>query len=311
VGGRSNEEVVSTGTPRYGRSGRREAHYVHLDGCRGVKPTNHLIRRHKDMAQIAENYVSPSLRWGIFKEDHPDASVEFHAAPGIELGIPKDFGGSEQYCVATIFKHPGDTSPIVGYKPVSDAKGGRSEHVSDGWNILCTKALGRALKRGGYPDTTDDLRVFVQYKKRMAEHSAIRHGIEALDAPAELPPAPENETAVIEVKNETIVALSGADDIIDIEEITEEEVAIIDSADAWPDLFAQEEAHDALKAMVSELPDEFQDKARAAHDKVNGRCWPMVSRSQYNAVYAAVSTISDEYADSFADDDALFGAPNG
>ncbi len=249
------------------------------------------------MAQIAENYVSPSLRWGIFKEDHPDASVEFHAAPGTELGIPENFGGSEQYCVATIFKHPGDPSPIVGYKPVSDATGGRGDHLSDGWNILCTKALGRALKRGGYPDTTDDLRVFVQYKKRMAEHSAIRHGVEA---PAELVPAPEAETEEVETE-----------DIVDIEEVTEEEAATIDAADSWPDLFTQEEAHDALKSMVSEMSDEYQDKARAVHDKINGRVWPMTSRSQYNAVYAAVATISDEYTDSLADDDILFEASNG
>ncbi len=247
------------------------------------------------MAQIAENYVSPSLRWGIFKEDHPEASVEFHAAPGIELGIPENFGGSEQYCVATIFKHPGDTTPIVGYKPVSDAKGGRGDHVSDGWNILCTKALGRALKRCGYPDTTDDLRVFVQYKKRMAEHSAIRYGIEQMDAPAELSPAPETETDTPETET---------DDIVDAEVVTEEEALMIDSADAWRDLFAQEEAHDALKSMVSELPDEFQDLARAAHDKVNGREWPMTSRSQYNAVYAAVSAITDDYVESLSDDDA-------
>lgn len=253
------------------------------------------------MAQIAENYVSPSLRWGIFKEDHPEASVEFHAAPGIELGIPENFGGSEQYCVATIFKHPGDGSPIVGYKPVSDAKGGRGDHASDGWNILCTKALGRALKRAGYPDTTDDLRVFVQYKKRMAEQSAIRYGIEPMDAPAELSPVPESETVVAETET---------DDIINAEEVTEEEASTIDSVDSWPDLFTQEEAHDALKSMVSELSDEFQDLARAAHDKVNGRQWPMTSRSQYNAVYAAVAEISDDYAASL-DDDIVFEASNG
>jgi hypothetical protein len=37
----------------------------------------------------------------------------------------------------------------------------------------------------------------------------------------------------------------------------------------------------------------------------------MTSRSQYNAVYAAVATISDEYTDSLADDDILFEASNG
>ena len=41
------------------------------------------------MAQIAEDYVSPSVRWGLLKQDYPQAIVEFTHATGAEIGIPQ------------------------------------------------------------------------------------------------------------------------------------------------------------------------------------------------------------------------------
>jgi len=270
------------------------------------------------MANIAEDYVSPSLRWGIFKQDHPAASVKFHAATGAELGIPKQFGGDEDYCVATICCMPGDPSPIVGYKPVADAKGGRGDHVSDAWNILCTKALGRAIKRAGYPDTTEDLRVFVLYKQRLAEHEAIRVGV-TLDEPAALPAGSPEPTA-LEMSGvgypaavEGLIQLETKDDsddvveavIIDAEEVTEVEAAFVEEKDEWNTAWDLEAAHEELKNLVGEMDEEHADRARAAHTALNGRMWPIKSVSQFNTLLAQVKTIHGEYEASLDDEIGL------
>ena len=123
---------------------------------------------------IAEDYVSPSVRWGLLKQDYPQAVVEFSHCKGSEIGIPPKFGGDEEYCVASILLRPNDQFPITGYKPFSDAQTRKGDHSSDAWNVLCTKALGRALKRAGYADTASEMRVLVQYKQRLAEHEAIK-----------------------------------------------------------------------------------------------------------------------------------------
>jgi hypothetical protein len=256
------------------------------------------------MANIAEDYVSPSLRWGIFKEDHPEASVEFSSVKGTTLGIPKDFGGAEDYCLATINRYPGDKSPITGYKPTADTKGIRGDHTSDVWNILCTKALGRAIKRGGYPDTTEDLKVFVLYKQRMAEQEAIRGGITPEPSKVIAAPAGIVTGEIVETK-ETIepdvpaeivdAVVAEIAEAFDAEEVTFEEAELVATSDAWDDAFAMDEAHDILKATVAGLPEEWRQQAREAHQKINGRQWPMESVSQFLAVSRAIADVETEY----------------
>ena len=56
---------------------------------------------------IAEDYVSPSVRWGLLKQDYPQAVVEFSYCKGSEIGIPPKFGGDEEYCVASILLREG------------------------------------------------------------------------------------------------------------------------------------------------------------------------------------------------------------
>ena len=244
------------------------------------------------MANIAEDYVSPSLRWGIFKEDHPDASVDFTSVKGTELGIPKDFGGDEDYCLATIHRYPNDESPIIGYKPVADAKAVRGDHVSDKWNILCTKALGRAMKRAGYPDTTEDLKLFVLYKQRMAEQEAIREGMAKEDQAPTPAPTPGIVTEQeIEVKQSPLVEEVEPE----VVEISEQEAEIVNEADNWSNTWQMEEAHELLKESISGLPESYRQKARDAHSKINGRQWPIESVSQFNALSLAVLSLVEEH----------------
>lgn len=131
------------------------------------------------MGEISATYASPGLRHGLLLEDHPAVSVDFDVQRGSELGIPDRLGGDKDYCVATIsFPSESDRKPVVGWKPLpKDEKLNRGqEHVSDIWLVLCSKALGRALKRAGYPDDLKDLKSLVLWRQREAEIAAITAG---------------------------------------------------------------------------------------------------------------------------------------
>jgi len=139
------------------------------------------------MAAIPPTYASPGLRWGLCLEDHPEAFVEFKVATGTELGIPDFVGGGdgENFCVATVTFPPETKKPqVIGYKHIPTGRDlkapgtpkGEEEHLSDAWNILCTKALGRALKRAGYPDDIPDLKALTVWRMRSAQIEALTLG---------------------------------------------------------------------------------------------------------------------------------------
>lgn len=227
------------------------------------------------MAQIAEDYVSPSVRWGVCKQDYPDAVVEFSQRLGTDIGIPENFGGKDQYCVAQITLRPNDPDAVIGYKPVSDARSGKGDHPSDGWNVLCTKALGRALKRAGYADTAGEMRIIVQYKQRNAEQDATRGGVVTV-APGDLS---HTSPLVTEVKDEELEAI----------------IAEVESADVWDSPAQSEAKHTLLKAKVLALPTEYADKARDSHEKLNGRLWPMDSVAQFNTLQNFIDSLHLEW----------------
>ena len=219
---------------------------------------------------IAEDYVSPSVRWGLLKQDYPQAVVEFSHCKGSEIGIPPKFGGDEEYCVASILLRPTDQLPITGYKPFSDAQTRKGDHSSDAWNVLCTKALGRALKRAGYADTASEMRVLVQYKQRLAEHEAIK-----FDTVGEVVTEPQPQ-----VQEEDPIAQ-------EIEEAVEQ----LDLTDVWPNNQERDEAHAHLKGRVAQLDSYYQEKAREVHKGINNREWPLESVSQFNFLLNAVESL--------------------
>lgn len=139
--------------------------------------------------QISETYSSPALRWALLLEDLPGSDYDFALSRGGPLGIPEEFGGDGQFCVATI-TYPSATgrAATVAWKPVP-ARGS-----PDDWNVLCTKTLGRALKRAGYPDSLPDLKALVLWRHRNAEVAAIGNGA----APARALPAPAVEPDPLE-----------------------------------------------------------------------------------------------------------------
>lgn len=128
------------------------------------------------MGAISESYASPGLRLGLLLEDHPDATYTFDLVSGESIGVPSSFGGGKQFCLCTITFGAGRAS-VSAWKPVPD-KGS-----PDDWNILCTKTLGRALKRAGYPDDLHDLKALVLWRQREAEIAAIKAGTQVLALP--------------------------------------------------------------------------------------------------------------------------------
>jgi hypothetical protein len=129
------------------------------------------------MGQISESYASPGLRLGLLLEDHPNATYTFELKSGEELGIPDKFGGDGDFCLCTI-NFPNGRSKATAYKPLP-ARGD-----ADQWNIICTKTLGRALKRAGYPDDLRDLKALVLWRQREAEIDAIRGGTAQISLPS-------------------------------------------------------------------------------------------------------------------------------
>lgn len=160
------------------------------------------------MAQLSPTYASPGLRWGLALEDHPGAWVEFTESTGKELGIPASAGGGDEpFCVATIhFPDGAGRKPVVGYKPLKSKIKGELDHPSDRWNILCTKALGRALKRAGYPDDMTDLKALVVWRQRDAEIRAIGAGT------AQLALAPAQPEKALEAAAKASPEAVGSDD---------------------------------------------------------------------------------------------------
>lgn len=129
------------------------------------------------MGVISEFYASPGLRIGLLLEDHPEATYTFDLVTGSDIGIPEAYGGgSKKFCLCTI-RFAGTRADVTAWKPVPD-KGD-----ADQWNVLCTKTLGRALKRAGYPDDLKDLKALVLWRQREAEIAAIKAGSMPLDVP--------------------------------------------------------------------------------------------------------------------------------
>lgn len=179
------------------------------------------------MAQISPDYASPGLRLGLLLHDHPDASYDFKFISGEELGVPAEFGGKGQFCLATIRFGDGRADASA-WKPVP-AKGNPDE-----WNIFQTKTLGRALKKAGYPDDLKDLKALVLWRQRSAEIGAIASGAQQLaisstSAPASLEAGPS-------VLDAAFTAAAGSyDEDVQVKVSKAEVIAKDDSSDQFDD----------------------------------------------------------------------------
>ena len=157
-------------------------------------------------------------------EDHPGATQKCDMRQGSTLGIPDEFGGQGIFCVCTI-QIP-DREPVVAWKPVPP----RGD--ADAWVVACTKTLGRALKKAGYPDDLNDLKGLMHWRQREAEIAAIlggnavalKEGPKPLEITAGGKDADDDDTPDVDEGERPAVQADEpeADDVITDAEIVEE-----------------------------------------------------------------------------------------
>lgn len=216
-----------------------------------------------------DDYISTSLRWSMFKADWPDATVEFTEGTAADAGVPASFSKKdEKVCIATVTRFKGDT-PFIGYKSVSDAKG----RDTDAWNVLCSKAMGRALKKAGSPDNMNDLKVLMRFREAIGTAKKV-----------------ETKTAPAPVVAETKSAEPVQTSVVAGQKITQPTLPIESKEQPLKQLFdwrtesERDEAHKLFKQTCSDLTPDELETLRDAHDKLNNRQWPMAKAELNNLI---------------------------
>lgn len=209
-----------------------------------------------------DDYISTSLRWSMFKADWPDATVEFSEGTAADAGIPASFSKKdEKVCIATVVRFKGDT-PFIGYKSFADAKG----RDTDAWNVLCSKAMGRALKKAGSPDNMNDLKVLMRFRESIGT-------------------AKKNEAQVknanVAVETKSIVAGQPiTQPTLPIESKEQPVKPMFD----WRSESERDEAHRLFKQTCGDLTPDELETLRESHDKLNNRQWPMAKSELNNLI---------------------------
>ena len=222
-----------------------------------------------------EDYISTSLRWSMFKADWPDATVEFTEGTAVDAGIPASFSKKdEKVCIAIVTRFEGDT-PFIGYKSVSDAKG----RDTDAWNVLCSKAMGRALKKAGVSDNMNDLKVLMRFREAIGTASKT-------EAKRPLPPIASEAK---DVQSSNTVVIAGQKVTQPSLEIESKEQPVKQMFD-WRSAGERDEAHRLFKQTCSELKPDELETLRDSHDKLNNRAWPM-SKAELNTLIITLQGI--------------------
>lgn len=207
-----------------------------------------------------EDYLSTSVRWAMFKADWPDASIEFSESTPSEIGIPSTFSKKdEKICVAHVTRYKGDESPIVAYKAESDVRGPKD---TDSWHALCSKAMGRAMKKAGYPDTMTDLKILMKFRE-------AKTGVKKVEQ------VQVSNVAPIETK--TLIAGQQVESKVPAIESKESPAkeSVKPLLEGWKNEGELEDAHRTFKTMCADLSPDELESLREHHDKLNGRKWPM------------------------------------
>jgi hypothetical protein len=208
----------------------------------------------------------------MFKADWPDATVEFTEGTAADAGVPASFSKKdERVCIATVTRFKGDT-PFIGYKSVSDAKG----RDTDSWNVLCSKAMGRALKKAGSPDNMNDLKVLMRFREAIGTAKKVENkAAPAVEAKAQEPV----QTSV--VAGQTLTQPS-----LPIESKEQPVKKLFD----WRTETERDEAHRLFKQTCAELTPDELETLRESHDKLNSRQWPM-AKSELNTLIITLEGI--------------------
>jgi len=209
-----------------------------------------------------DDYISTSLRWSMFKADWPDATVEFSEGTTADAGIPASFSKKdEKVCIATVVRFKNDT-PFIGYKSFADAKG----RDTDAWNVLCSKAMGRALKKAGSPDNMNDLKVLMKFRESIG--TAKKNEEQA-----------KNASVAVETKS-VVAGQSLTQPTLPIESKEQPIKPMFD----WRSESERDEAHRLFKQTSGDLTPDELELLRESHDKLNNRQWPMAKSELNNLI---------------------------
>ena len=226
-----------------------------------------------------EDYLSTSIRWAMFKSDWPDATVEFSEGKASDVGIPQGFSKQgELLCIAKLSRFAGDTQVVTTYKSQNDVRGSKD---TDSWHALCSKAMGRALKKAGYPDTQKDLKMLMDF--RSVGDSSRTTTIVASQ--------PNNSAT----SKKSVVA---GNVVVHNSPVIESKENPRPRDTSWKSDDEMDNAHATFKAMVSDLQPEQRDALRDHHDKLNGKKWPM-EKGDLNNMIIAVESIRATISDAF------------
>jgi len=198
----------------------------------------------------------------MFKADWPDATVEFSEGTTADAGIPASFSKKdEKVCIATVVRFKGDT-PFIGYKSFADAKG----RDTDAWNVLCSKAMGRALKKAGSPDNMNDLKVLMRFRESIG--TAKKNEAQV-----------KNAGAAVQAKS-VVAGQSLTQPMLPIESKEQPSKPMFD----WRSESERDEAHLLFKQSCSDLTSDELEVLRESHDKLNNRLWPMAKSELNNLI---------------------------
>jgi len=198
----------------------------------------------------------------MFKADWPDATVEFSEGTAADAGIPASFSKKdEKVCIATVVRFKGDT-PFIGYKSFADAKG----RDTDAWNVLCSKAMGRALKKAGSPDNMNDLKVLMRFRESIGTAKKNESQV-------------KNANMAVETKS-VVAGQALTQPTLPIESKEQPVKPMFD----WRSESERDEAHRLFKQTCGDLTPDELETLRESHDKLNNRQWPMAKSELNNLI---------------------------
>jgi hypothetical protein len=219
-----------------------------------------------------DDYLSTSVRWALFKADWPDATVDFSEGTAADVNIPATFTKKdEKLCIAKVSRFTGDDRVITAFKSQGDVRGAKD---TDSWHALCSKAMGRALKKAGYPDTMTDLKILMKFRD-------AKDGVKKVNTP--------------EVTNVVSHSVSAKASNIGGVEVSNK-VPAIESKEApvkeqpkplllgWKSDVESSDAHTTFKTMCADLTPDELETLREQHEKLNNRIWPMPKEDLNNLI---------------------------
>lgn len=111
------------------------------------------------------------MRVALWKEDNPGASFTWRVDKGEAVGIPAGYGADKDLVIVTLHHNDGIRPDVEGWVDVEE-----EDRTPDGLNTLITKALGRALKKNGFPDDMTEMKALMFWRERKAEIRSIGAG---------------------------------------------------------------------------------------------------------------------------------------